>query len=618
MFSIKDKAKIETGFVGSHYRKNHGLIRSFRYSWKYNVLEIGFNNGKIIWYYNFPERQESDFYFSQNPDSYFQKNISDKFHNEEYTEELSEELLLQGTLCLNRLIVYYQVGAFEKMIKLCDRIIQKKKNEGYQENLIFSMEVMEKAKALCKLDRFAEVLALLEKNTGIYANHLKLYSLIKIGRLDQAIKLLIKLTKQTKYGLYIGRIEFSEVHQLFVEMSIMSSLKRSLTNNEKEIIEKIIQYSKLEIPSKIRKVASLTNNEKEIIEKIITNKHISNGNHEFVNLVTEMAKKLTLHFDTDELEKIYQTLTKTEIQTSRFLAFDEARNFIQKLNLENETAWKKYCISGQKPTNIPINPKKEYKFEWKSWNDWLGITKRKYLSFEDAKKFVANLNLESEKEWNLYHKSGKLPENIPSNPKNVYTSKWKDYNDWLGVYDREYLPFEQAKEYVSKFNFEYQNQWKEYCLSGQKPKNIPAKPDIIYQKQWTGWDDWFGVFEREYLSYAEQKKFVSRLNFNSTSEWTEYAKSGQKPKNIPAKPFKYFLKKGIFFDLYDWIGLNEREYLPFIEARNYVRSLKLKNYEQYGAWNNSDQRPSNIPQHPSYIYREKGWFGYADWIGISR
>ncbi|MFM7796483.1 MAG: hypothetical protein ACKO7N_06950, partial [Candidatus Nitrosotenuis sp.] len=151
-------------------------------------------------------------------------------------------------------------------------------------------------------------------------------------------------------------------------------------------------------------------------------------------------------------------------------------------------------------------------------------------------------------------------------------------------------------------------------ISGQKPKNIPEKPDFVYEKEWIDWDDWFGVFEREYLSYQEQKKFVSTLNLESASEWTEYAKSGQKPKNIPARPFKYFEKKGYLFDFYDWIGLNERKYIPFKEARAIVRSLKLKDYAKLREWSDS-QRPSNIPANPSYVYKTE-WRGYYDWSGI--
>lgn len=449
------------------------------------------------------------------------------------------------------------------------------------------MENMEKAKAFCKLGRYAEVIPLLEKQTGIYASHLKIYAYLKMDRLDQALKLLLRLTKSRgKEGLYIGRIEFPEVHQLFIEMAVISSLKRHLSENEKQVISDILNKQKTSFDSS------------------------------FVSLVSRECEKNTLHLDIEQIENTYQSLVEP-VTPSKYLPFDEARQFTQKLNLDDEKAWKKYSISGKRPENIPLNPKKEYTLEWKNWNDWLGITKRKYLPFDEAKSFVMLQNLESEQEWKLFYKSGKLSENIPINPKNVYTSKWNGWDDWLGNFDRDYLPFGEAKKEVGKLLFEYSSEWKEYCKSGNKPKNIPAKPDLIYKDKWSGWDDWFGVFDRPYLSYGEQREFVSKLNFTSSSQWTEYAKSGNKPKNIPANPFKYFGNfMKISFDFYDWLGMNKKTYLPFEDARKYVRSLKLKNYEEFRTWSDSDKRPENIPANPSYIYLEKGWHGYEDYTGI--
>jgi len=36
------------------------------------------------------------------------------------------------------------------------------------------------------------------------------------------------------------------------------------------------------------------------------------------------------------------------------------------------TAWREYCKSGEKPDDVPSNPDEVYKESWKSWCDWLG------------------------------------------------------------------------------------------------------------------------------------------------------------------------------------------------------------------------------------------------------
>ena len=34
--------------------------------------------------------------------------------------------------------------------------------------------------------------------------------------------------------------------------------------------------------------------------------------------------------------------------------------------------------------------------------------------------------------------------------------------------------------------------WEEYCRSGNKPADIPARPDLVYHTEWKGWQDWLG------------------------------------------------------------------------------------------------------------------------------
>ncbi len=66
-------------------------------------------------------------------------------------------------------------------------------------------------------------------------------------------------------------------------------------------------------------------------------------------------------------------------------------------------------------------------------DDWLGTKtpsahSRNFLSYEEAKNFVHKLNLRSRTEWNQYC-SGKilnkpvLPNNIPKDPVTVYKNK---------------------------------------------------------------------------------------------------------------------------------------------------------------------------------------------------
>jgi len=58
-----------------------------------------------------------------------------------------------------------------------------------------------------------------------------------------------------------------------------------------------------------------------------------------------------------------------------------------------------------------------------------------------------------------------------------------------------------------------------------------------------------------------------------------------------------------------------RLWRDFKQARELVRSLGLRNSEQWQEWVQSDERPRDIPSNPQKAYREQGWQGLGDWLG---
>jgi hypothetical protein len=57
------------------------------------------------------------------------------------------------------------------------------------------------------------------------------------------------------------------------------------------------------------------------------------------------------------------------------------------------------------------------------------------------------------------------------------------------------------------------------------------------------------------------------------------------------------------------------KFLPFEEARNYVRRLSMKSFSDYSLWAKSSARPSNIPVAPCHIYKNE-WISWSDWLGV--
>ena len=54
---------------------------------------------------------------------------------------------------------------------------------------------------------------------------------------------------------------------------------------------------------------------------------------------------------------------------------------------------------------------------------------------------------------------------------------------------------------------------------------------------------------------------------------------------------------------------------PFEEAREFVRTLGLKNYREWTEYCRSGKKPEDIPSSPYQIYKGKGWKGLGDFLG---
>ena len=118
--------------------------------------------------------------------------------------------------------------------------------------------------------------------------------------------------------------------------------------------------------------------------------------------------------------------------------------------------------------------------------DWLGTFRiapgdHQFLPFEEARAFARSLNLKSG-EWSTYRKSGKKPDNIPSNPNRTYAEAgWVGMGDWLGTgaiasHLREFLSFREARAFAHSLNLKSETEWRAYCKSGKRPSNIPSNP----------------------------------------------------------------------------------------------------------------------------------------------
>jgi hypothetical protein len=228
-------------------------------------------------------------------------------------------------------------------------------------------------------------------------------------------------------------------------------------------------------------------------------------------------------------------------------SFEEARKFARELNLKGQKEWQEYCASGNKPKDIPASPNSTYKKDFKGMGDFLGTgtirtQDRIYRPFKEAREFVQKLGLKNHEEWKEYCKSGNRPNDIPSGVEQTYKKDFKGMGDFLGTgtisnRDKVYRTYKEAREFARLLNLKGQKEWQEYCKSGNKPDDIPADPNQVYKKDFKGYGDWLGT---EWRSFEEAREFVRSLGLKTNDDWKEYCKSGKKPDDIPAAPWRTY------------------------------------------------------------------------------
>jgi superfamily II DNA or RNA helicase len=267
------------------------------------------------------------------------------------------------------------------------------------------------------------------------------------------------------------------------------------------------------------------------------------------------------------------------------------------------------------------------KIELVAWNK---LAKLSWRPFEEARVFVRALQLKNQKEWQAYSRRRLLPPDIPSNAAFVYRELgWRTWGDWLGTGSlgntvRVFKTYFLAAKFSRSLQLKSKAEWADYAKSGQLPIDIPASPSTHYKNNdWQGWGDWLGnetvaPQNKKFQGFKKAREYVRSLNLASVAEWRDYTKQEVFPLDIPVAPDHVYKDKG-WNGFGDWLGNGRnRNYLPFEDARKFVRSLALKRQKDWVDYSKSVEFPENIPANPVSVYKGKGWVNYGDWLGTKR
>jgi hypothetical protein len=191
---------------------------------------------------------------------------------------------------------------------------------------------------------------------------------------------------------------------------------------------------------------------------------------------------------------------------------------------------------------------------------------------------------------------------------------------------RDFLPFEEARNYVHSLGLKNLNDWHEYASSKDRHPNIPSNPKNVYEDDFKNLADWLGngyvsMFEvsDKHLSYKDAKKYIKKFKFKSHPEYKKFIIDN----NIDFLPLApktkaSWLKNGEWKGYIDYFGVEiianqNKKFCSYAKAKKFVHSLNLKSKQDWVNYLKTKNKPSELASYKS-PYR-KDWISWGDFLG---
>lgn len=187
-------------------------------------------------------------------------------------------------------------------------------------------------------------------------------------------------------------------------------------------------------------------------------------------------------------------------------SFQAARAYMGSQGVRTRREWSAWCAAGKRPPDIPSDPNRVYRDEWKSWPDFLDARRGdRFRSYGEASSFVQGLGIRSAAQWWAYHRGEfphlpPCPPDMPSRPHTVYRDRgWVSWGRFLGTGSfvgrprKLWRSFRAARAYLRRQGLRTHVAWLAWCAAGNRPSDIPSAPHLVYRDKWKGWPDFLGA-----------------------------------------------------------------------------------------------------------------------------
>ena len=253
----------------------------------------------------------------------------------------------------------------------------------------------------------------------------------------------------------------------------------------------------------------------------------------------------------------------------------------------------------ERPTRHSHQSQIAYRSQWKNWGDWLGTgnTKNSLPAIRGSSTIARGLGLRSMAEYYAAARDGcsrrdyqrtRVP-HIGNPAGKVGATGWAP---------RVKAPPKKAKEatiYRSRrlCQISRPSSPKLTGFVGPSPvigpDDVPANPADSYRKEgWQSWPHFLGTKNKKagevvYRDFVSAREWARSQKLKSKSEWKALAASGRLPSDIPASPWACIAIKAGPQLAIGWARVSatrkNRQWRPFLEARDYVRSLGLQRWD---------------------------------------
>ncbi len=253
--------------------------------------------------------------------------------------------------------------------------------------------------------------------------------------------------------------------------------------------------------------------------------------------------------------------------------------------------------------------------------------------YQEAKKTVQYLKIESGRQYENLYNQKKLPLDLPAAPAYYYKNKgWKTWGEFLGtgrIADqlKEFVNFNELRKIVRQLKFKNSAEYAKNYKKIDHSKFIPHSPASVYKnKGWVNWADFLGtkkVQNVDYWSFEKSKKYIKRFKLKNQYDWNEFCKK-HKPINIPSHPQVIYKNKG-YINLGHFIGSNfvatkdrAKNYLDIVEAKKVLKKARITSQNEFKKYIKENNLSLKIPYNPNSVYLENGWKGWGDFLGTGR